>query len=509
MITNVDDIVEVMSEYAPPYLFVGSGFSFRYTDAPDWENLLKIIAEKYDINLGLLMLECKNENNPKKIDYPKLGSMLNEELERRKVEINSDYNFRDITAIKEEIISVLSNIHNEVNLEHEEIKLFKDLLSKISGIITTNYDLILEELTEEFDFQSFVGQESLISNKLLFSDEIYKIHGCVTDRESLIITEEDYDKFENRQKYILGKLTVIFAEFPLIFIGYSLEDKNIKKILKDLMVSLSHEELKEISKKWLFIEYKEGEEELLVKERTIEFENGNKLIFNCIETDNYLELYKKLTKINFKLPPQRKVIKYVKKMIAEYELKPNSKIFVQTSESIEQAIESFKNGEQVSLTFGTTSEFLNISYFGLMQDVVCDNNSKYSKETSGFTKSYKKTVRGTYYPRYKYFEEEDLMENDIQLLSLNDFYWNISNSVEDSYRSNEELSKRIQYWLKEVKKTSEIADYYVDLDNLREFLKQIFESRNSLDEIKEDYDLKYETNLKKLVTAYDILKNKN
>ncbi len=506
MITNVDDIVEVMSEFAPPYLFIGSGFSFRYSNAPDWEKLLKLIAKKFDINLGLLMLGCKEESNPKKINYPKLGSDLNQKLERKKVELDANYDFRNITPIKEEVLDILSDLHKKVDNNLEEIKLFKKFVPKISGIITTNYDLILEKLTKEHDFKTYIGQSSLINNKLFFSDEIYKIHGCVTDRESLIITAEDYNKFENRQKYILGKLTVIFAEYPIIFIGYSLEDKNIKKILKDLMVSLSHEELKEISKKWLFIEYKQGEENLLLTERRIEFENGNKLIFNCIETDNYIELYKKLIKINFTLPPQKKIIKYVKKMIAEYELKPNSKIFVQTSDSIEQAIEAFKEGRQVSLTFGTTSEFLNVSYFGLMKDVVCDNNTKYSNETKGFTENYKKTVRGTYYPRYKYFSKEELIDIEIDLLTLDHFYWNISNSVDDNYKNSNIIKEKIQYWLKEIKLANETKTKDLNIKELELFLKEIFENRTSLEEIKEHYELKYETELKKLVTAYDILK---
>ncbi|MTI71705.1 MAG: hypothetical protein FH751_15770 [Firmicutes bacterium] len=504
MITKVDDIIEVMSEYAPPYLFIGSGFSIRYAEAPDWETLLKSIAQRYDINLGELMLDSRDENNPHKINFPKLGSLLNTVLERKKVRANADFDFRNITAIKEEVVETLLDIHREVDYESEEIKLFKNILSKISGIITTNYDLILEELTKDYDFQSFIGQSSLISKNLVFSDEIYKIHGCVSDRESIILTEEDYNKFHSRQKYILGKLTVIFAEFPLIFIGYSLEDKNIKSILKDLMNSLTYEELKKISEKWLFVEYKKGEEELLLNERRIELENGNVLIFNCIETDNYVELYKKISKINFTLPPQKKIIKYVKKMITEYELKPDGKVFVNATEDIEEMIEAFKEGQQVLLSFGTTREFLNVNYFGLMKDIVCNNNSKYSKETSGFIENYKKTVRGTYYPRYKYFTEEELIENGIDQLSLDNFHINVSRSVDSTYKYSSCITKRLHFWLKEIKEENE-----VDLEELEEFLKEIFESRNSLEEIKKDYEMKYETDLKKLVTAYDILKYKN
>lgn len=503
MITKVDDIIEVMSEYAAPYLFIGSGFSRRYINTPSWENLLNIIAQKYNINFGLLMLECRDETNPRKIDFPKLGSKLNEKLERKKVNDNPQYDFRNITSIKEEIVKIFSEAHKTVDYACEEINLFKDILPKTSGIITTNYDLFLEELTSELDFQSFVGQSSLIQSNLIFSDEIYKIHGCVTDRESIIVTDEDYRKFKNRQKYILGKLTVIFAEFPLIFLGYSLEDENIKGILKDLMISLSYEELRKVSKKWLFVEYKEGESELLLSEKRIELESGNRLIFNCIQTDNYAELYRKIMKINFTVPAQRKVIKYIKKIIAEYELKPNSKIFVQSSENIDEVIDAFEEGRQVSLSLGTTSEFLNVSYFELMKDVVCESNTIYNKETPGFVENYKKTVRGTYFPRYKYFSVNELQEHGIEVISLEDFNWAIGRSVNDSYKESGNLVKQLQYWSKEISLNQDI-----NLMELKNFLYDIFEPRTSLDEVKKDYSLKYETDLKKVVTGYDILMHK-
>lgn len=500
MITKVDDIIEVMSEYAAPYLFIGSGFSRRYIDTPSWEALLERIAQENNINFGLLMLDCRDQTNPKKINFPELGSKLNKALERKIVEENPRYDFRSITPLKEEIVRIFGDAHLRADYTCEEIRLFKTILIKTSGIITTNYDLFLEELTSELDFQSFVGQSSLIQSNLIFSDEIYKIHGCVTDRESIVITNEDYQKFENRQKYILGKLTVIFAEFPLIFLGYSLEDENIKGILKDLMVSLSYEELKKVSKKWLFVEYKEGERELLLSEKRIELENGNRLIFNCIQTDNYAELYKKLMKINFTVPAQRKVIKYIKKIIAEYELKPNSKIYVQSSENIDEVIDAFEQGGQVSLSLGTTSEFLNVSYFELMKDVVCESNSTYKIETSGFIENYKKTVRGTYFPRYKYFSENELQQYGIDVISLEDFNWAMGKSINNSYKDSSDLSKNLQYWLKEISNNK-----IINIKELKSFLFDIFDQRTSLEEVRKDYLLKYDTDLKKAVTAYDIL----
>lgn len=61
-----------------------------------------------------------------------------------------------------------------------------------------------------------------------------KIHGSSKEPESIIITNEDYVEFYKRKKYISAKLLTYFVEHPLFFIGYSINDENIKAILSDI-----------------------------------------------------------------------------------------------------------------------------------------------------------------------------------------------------------------------------------------------------------------------------------
>lgn len=59
--------------------------------------------------------------------------------------------------------------------------------------------------------------------------EIYKIHGSCNNSESIVITENDYSVYNKRNAYLSAKLLTIFLEHPIIFLGYSLNDSNIKK----------------------------------------------------------------------------------------------------------------------------------------------------------------------------------------------------------------------------------------------------------------------------------------
>jgi hypothetical protein len=50
----------------------------------------------------------------------------------------------------------------------------------------------------------------------------------------LILTEEDYAEFRTKRKYLSAKLLTYFIEHPLVFIGYSVQDSNIRALLSDI-----------------------------------------------------------------------------------------------------------------------------------------------------------------------------------------------------------------------------------------------------------------------------------
>lgn len=504
--TDLDDIIDSLTDYPAPYLFVGSGFSRRYADAPDWETLLRTISDKFNINLGSIMRKCRYGNNLDDINFPLVGEILQDKLEEIKTENDTNYDFRNITAIKEECLEIFLNMHKTLNYSQDELVAFKKLLNNISGIVTTNYDQILEELSTDLEFESYIGQSSLVTKNLVFSDEIFKIHGCVSDRESIVITEKDYKKFENRQKYILGKLTVLFVEFPIIFIGYSMNDKNIKKILDDLILSLTYEELKIVSKKWIFIEYKKGEQDFIITERRIRLDNDQHLIFQCIEIDNYKGIYEAFSKIQHRVIADKKNIKYIKKMIADYEFRADSKILGINFDNVKDTIDSFKdkNAPPVAFSFGTViqQDILNVNIFEVMKDLLFDTNECFKSSNIKFVEQYKLVMRGTYYPRYKYFSSDEIKKYGIPTLNYKDINWPSFRNISKQYNEIKDISDKILYWKNKIWKEGKIK-----IELYESFLKEIFEGKNSLKEIAVYCDVDV-TTIKKLFVAYDIIKYK-
>ena len=143
---------------------------------------------------------------------------------------NKDLIKKGISPFKIAIGEYFENIKYDNTKKIEEIELLKEIQQRnISGIITTNYDKFLEKIFQ--NFKVFAGQEELIFSNLEGIAEIYKIHGTSSSPETIIITSDDYKKFEEKSDYLTAKLLTIFLEYPIIFIGYSINDKNIKIFL--------------------------------------------------------------------------------------------------------------------------------------------------------------------------------------------------------------------------------------------------------------------------------------
>ena len=114
-------------------------------------------------------------------------------------------------------------------------------------VITTNYDGLFEQALRD------VGKRPRVSvyqpedepttdfdNESAHSPVIYKLHGDIAHRESLVITDEDYIQFvlrmTDKEPYdpIPLSLKYFLKRWTTLFIGYSLLDYNLRLLFKTL-----------------------------------------------------------------------------------------------------------------------------------------------------------------------------------------------------------------------------------------------------------------------------------
>ena len=174
----------------------------------------------------------------------------------------------------------------------------------MAGVITTNYDLLLEEVFK--GYATFVGQEQLLFGGTQGISEIYKIHGCCTQPDSIVINAGDYQNFERRNAYLAAKLLTVFVEHPIIFIGYSLSDPNIQSILAAIIDCLSEKNLHILKQRMIFVEYEPDPAQApAVTEHSVNFEGGGRSIkMTKITLNDFLPLYSELLTQKYQYNPK-------------------------------------------------------------------------------------------------------------------------------------------------------------------------------------------------------------
>lgn len=234
------DVAKVLADAeCQPILFVGSGFSKRYARGPSWEELLTALAKKCPL-IDKDFAYYKQTYNG---DLKKIGSVFTDiyrewAWSKGKGEFPVDYFNASVPAdifIKHAIAGLLKDLGPNAKGSYGSPELDAEIeaLKNISAhaIITTNYDEVIEPLFPEYE--AVIGQQ-IIRKAYLAIGEIFKIHGCRTMPQSLVVNEADYQRFDEDHKYLSAKLLTYFIEHPLVFIGYRADDPNIKAILYDV-----------------------------------------------------------------------------------------------------------------------------------------------------------------------------------------------------------------------------------------------------------------------------------
>lgn len=328
-------LVEIFrSRSAGPFLFLGSGFSRRYLGLEDWKGLLSkfcVTGKPFEYYLS-----SANGN------YPKVAALLAKDfneywwvapeyeknVERFKSKIKDE-----TSALRIEICNYLATLDQSKAKESaysEEVKLLANL--NVDGVITTNWDMFIEQLFPEY--KTYIGQEELLFSNPQEIGEIYKIHGCSINSDSLVLTDSDYESFNQKNTYLAAKLITLFVEHPVVFIGYSISDENISSLLKAISGCIGKDNIEQLRKNLIFVQRLSVGEEPNISDTYLTIE-GIQIPLVLVKTNDFVPVYKAIHSTKRKIPAR--VLRYCKEQL--YELvqssEPEKKICVVDIDEIE------------------------------------------------------------------------------------------------------------------------------------------------------------------------------
>lgn len=376
-----------------PVLFIGSGISKRYLYRyPTWDELL-IQSFNYIDPEGFLYEKYKDilsrqDLTPFEINA-QLGSYAEEEFNRayfdKKITFKAgngkhpNWLKNGVSPYKMYLAQIFKRKKIYRNFQRQqELSKFRALKNKVSAVITTNYDSFLEKEVFHSDYTVFVNQNELFSADSYNIAEIYKIHGCVNDADSIVITKRDYDNFERSRKLIIAKMLTLFTESPLIFLGYSFTDENVRNIIADFIECLNEEQLSHIDQHFVFISYEHGQYNLVESKATIVTQKGVVIPITEIHTDNFEAVYDILNQIIPGVSPLkiRSTRRIVKRIVDQSISSPEAESIIIGLDKLDDLDFSER---PIAIAVGYKENILNKYGYGLLsdefiiEDIIFDN----------------------------------------------------------------------------------------------------------------------------------------
>lgn len=199
-------------------IFVGSGVSLNVDGMPSWYSLIQKMAQTINYS------KCSTCKNSK--DGCSDFCLLKE-----------DYSTDELLKIPQYVYNKSKDLYDKILKENiKDVSVDAPLSEAIFDInpvhiITTNYDTLLESSKNEFceQYQVIVHDKDLLNAEK--SKYIIKMHGDINDLDTIILKEEDYLNYS--QEHVLLELFVksLLVDHTILFLGYSLNDYNIKLII--------------------------------------------------------------------------------------------------------------------------------------------------------------------------------------------------------------------------------------------------------------------------------------
>jgi hypothetical protein len=297
-----------------PFLFVGSGFSRRYAGSEDWSGMLATFAEKTGKPYARYFSSANG-------NLPAVASLIAEDFhdiwwDSPEFEASRAAYPSPLTRFSPLKIEVAVHFGKSIGLLPQDGELNAELEALrdavLEGVITTNYDGILEYVFP--DFTTYIGQDELLFRDPQGVAEIYKIHGSYTHPDSLVLTTADYERFAARNPYLAAKLLTVFVEHPIFFLGYSLSDTYILDIITSIARVLTTENLGELKDRLLFVQWDASISEPKMVESTISAD-GVPIPIHLLTVPSYMELFEVLGGLERRFPAR--ILRHLKKQVYE------------------------------------------------------------------------------------------------------------------------------------------------------------------------------------------------
>ena len=499
-----------------PYLFVGSGFSRRYMGTDDWEGLLRHLCSRLSddpFRFDAYLARCGGMAPYG--DMPAVATMLDRDLRLAVLEEGRFEPFREAHAedirARRSILKIMaaerlgsfkvSSLVSELDALREAGRW------RVSGVITTNYDGLLESVFPEF--KVFVGQDDLIFQRTFEVGEIYKIHGSADKPESMVLDESDYKKLAETQDYLAAKLLTIFMEYPMVFIGYSLSDPDIQSILQSIAHCLGPSHLSLLRDRFVFVT--RGEDR--ISTRTISYPGVGEISMTQVETNDFGAVYEAIGQSKCSFSPR--VIRDLRKSI--YEMvdcgEPSGSLVVEASFS---DLERIPEGQSFLLGVGVANAAVGHGHMIkaelLYRDIVFDDEHVAPKLA---VEEYLPNLLGTNsggLPMYKYLSaysgeilDRRIMKEIDEKRKLDDFLNSSLCRAKLNYHSGGTV-RSVRSVVEEegfgeaYKKLVLLDEGELNLDDLLAYLRRLVRDDRKV--------INGNTELKRLIRIYDFLKYK-
>jgi len=400
-----DQLTAHLHPLAGPYLFVGAGMSRRYADLGDWKGLLSHFA-------NMTSQPFEYYRGAAGDDYPKIASMIAAAFYDKWW---ADPMFADSrgewkgsvtetsSPLKYEVAKYTRSAIDALTIPSDYVAEF-DLLKAavIDGIITTNYDRLLELAFP--DFRPFVGQDELLFSDTQGIAEIYYIHGCERRPESLVLTAEDYEDYNSRNPYLAAKLATIFVEHPVIFLGYALGDPNIQRLLESLIAGLRAENVSKLQDRLIFVEWRPDEKPAVVS--TVMNVSGVSLPIIRVTVPDFVDVFTALGARERAMPAR--ILRVLKEQVFELVQKndPSRRLMAVSD------IDNDKDAANLDVVFGVGAKMTAVGIVGLTRwDLVDDAIESPDRGLPPdliVTKALPRQAITTYVPAFKYLTKAGL-----------------------------------------------------------------------------------------------------